>query len=393
MLILVLFVSFRLMVLVSFSPGGFLTNYTDHFHYYSIAQLTVDGYYPLVNLWYEYPPLHAYLSLAIYLIANAVHQGFLHYTLSLAVFMLPFESGNLVLLYLIARDLWGTNISLRIAWIYSCLLIPVFFWMGCLELLVVFFCLLSIHMFLKGRHFLGAVALGLGALTKYVPLLLLAAMWRFSPNRTIRAKYLLVASTVVIIGFLPFLLVSPSYTLGSLRILADRPPWETLWALVEGNFDIGGLGPVENRMDLTGGPGGEVGTYRPLWILATLALGLLCLHVLLRKRILVSDKRGLVILSAMMVCVFFLWSKGWSPGWLVLLIPFVLLVFPAWRGVLYCLTLSFVNLLEWPIFFVAAPHRKEIFALIVVVRALVFALLLANLYQELGKEVSVAQQR
>jgi hypothetical protein len=94
----------------------------------------------------------------------------------------------------------------------------------------------------------------------------------------------------------------------------------------------------------------------------------------------------------MVFCIFFLWSKGLSPDWLVVLIPFVLLVLPDWRGMLYCLTLSFNDLLEWPIFFVAAPGRPEVFLLIVAVGTPVLVLLLANLYQVLGKEATLAER-
>ncbi len=391
LLILVLFVSFRLMMLVSFSPGGFLTNYTDHFYYYSVAQLSEGGYYPLVNYWSEYPPLSAYLSLAVYILAKAMHPGFLHYTLSLAVSMLVFESANLILLYCIARTLWERPISLRICWIYSCLLIPMFFWRGSLELLVVFFSLLTVYLFLVHRHDSSAVALGMGILAKYTPLLLLAPILRLSPDGTAKAKYLLVAGLVVVLGFLPFLVVSPQYVVASFRVLAVLPPWQTLWAVLEGDFGTGGLGSIDVLLDLGAIPRGTASSYLPAWTLATVLLGLFCLYVLVKKRVRVGRNRSVVVLSAMMFCVFFLWSKGWSPDWLVVLIPFILLVFPDWRGTLYCLTLSFNDLLEWPIFFVAAPDRPEVFVLIVAVRTLVLLLLLANLYQELGKEASLAQ--
>jgi uncharacterized membrane protein len=391
LLILVLFVSFRLMMLVAFSPGGFLTNYTDHFYYYSVAELSESGYYPLVNYWSEYPPLSAYLSLAVYILAKAIHPGFLHYTLTLAVSMLVFESANLILLYCVARTLWERSISLRICWIYSCLLIPLFFWWGSLELLVVFFSLLTVYLFLVNRYHLSAIALGLGILAKYTPLLLLAPVFRLLLGHSAKVKYLLIAAVTVMLGFLPFLILAPQHVVASFRVLAGLPPWQTVWAVLEGDFGTGGLGSIDVLFDLGATPRGTASSYLPAWALATLLLGLFCLYVLVRKRVQIGHNRSMVVLSAMMFCVFFLWSKGWSPDWLVVLIPFILLVFPDWRGVLYCLTLSFNDLLEWPIFFVGAPDRPEVFVLIVIVRALVVVLLLANLYQELGKEASLAQ--
>lgn len=373
------------MMLVSFTPGGFLTNFTDHFYYFSIAQLSDHGYYPFVNFWYEYPPLSAYLCLAVYRVSKAIHPGFLHYTLFLATLMLTFEGANLTLLYVMAREIWDRSTSLKIAWIYSCLLVPVFFWWGSLDLLVVFFCLLGLYWFLKGRHVPSAVALGLGVMVKYIPLILLGPIWRFTHHRRIKAKYILLVTLVSVLIFLPFAILSPSYVFASFKILVNRPPWETVWAVVEGNFGSGSLGPTEVHLDLTAMGGSSPGPSFPLWSLATLLLGGLYLYLLLKKRVAVSDKKGIVVFSAITFCIFFIWSRGWSPQWLVMLIPFILLIFPNWRGVLYSLTLSFNNFLEWPVYFVAAPERHEVLVLTVTVRTLIFAILLANLYQELAK--------
>jgi hypothetical protein len=385
--VLVLFISFRLMLLVTFSPGGFLTNYTDHFYYYSIAQLSESGHYPLIDYWYEYPPLSAYTSLAVYTLAKVVHPGFLHYTLTLATLMLVFESANLVLLYLLARQLWSESIAIKTAWIYSCLLFPIFYWWGSLELLVLFFCLLCLYLFVVQRHSLAGVALGLGVLAKYVPVVLLAPILRCAPGRKLKARYVIITCVVSVLGFFPFLVLSPQQVVNSLRVLLSLPPWQTIWALIAGDFGTGGLGPVEVHLDPASVPRAVSGSYLPLWLLCTVAIAIWFLSVLFRRRITTAQKRGVVILSAMTICLFFLCSKGWSPDWLILLLPFILLVLPNWRGILYCLTLSAIGILEWPVFFVAAPDRKEIFALIVVARTLVFILLLANLYKELGKDV------
>ena len=73
--------------------------------------------------------------------------------------------------------------------------------------------------------------------------------------------------------------------------------------------------------------------------------------------------------------LFFLWSRGWSPQWLGMLVPLVLLSFPLERAVLYLVVLAFVNIAEWPVLlgrgmgewlWVTIPLRTGLFLLLAV---------------------------
>ena len=66
LLILGLFLAFRLMFVLVVRPGGYLGVMTT-FHYYHLLQsLSNQGYLPLVDFWVEYPPLAPWLLLAVY---------------------------------------------------------------------------------------------------------------------------------------------------------------------------------------------------------------------------------------------------------------------------------------------------------------------------------------
>jgi len=372
LLILSLFVSFRLMMAMAYPPEA-LTSYSDYPYFYALADLARQGYYPLLHYWYEYPPIFPYLSQAVY----AVTSGYHAYATLLAAVMLIFEAGNLVLLYLIANEIHDRETSLKVAWLYSCLLVPIFFLWNGLDSPSLFFALLSLLWLLRNRHALSAVALGLGLMTKYLPGILLATVWRFVRARKALGYTLLVAAVAVAI-LLPFAIVSPSCTLASLRSQASKSSWQTIWALIDGNYTTGLFGPVADHLDPTRAGLQLHNPSRIPWFITVPLFTLIYLYLFSRS-IDTRDKGALLSFTGMTLCLFFLWSKGWSPQWQVMLIPLILLVFPNGHGVLYCLVLGFVNFLEWPIILSRGLNRLLIVT--VPLRTLLVLLLLLEFYR------------
>ncbi len=372
LLILSLFVSFRLMMAMAYPPEA-LTGYSDYRYFYALADLARQGYYPLLHYWYEYPPLFPYLSQAVYAVTGGYHA----YATLLAMVMLIFETGNLVLLYLMANEVHDKETSLKVAWIYSCLLAPIFFLWNGLDSLALFFTLLSLWWLLRHRHALSAVALGLGLMTKYLPGILLAAVWRFVKAGK-ALGYTLIAAAVATAILLPFAIASPSYTLASLRSQVSKSSWQTIWALIDGNYTTGLFGPVADHLDPTKAGFQLHNPSRIPWFITVPLFALIYLYLFSRP-VNTGDKKVMLSFSGMTLCLFFLWSKGWSPQWQVMLIPFILLVFPGGRGVLYCITLGFVNFLEWPVILSRGLNHLLIFT--VPLRTGLLALMLVEFYQ------------
>lgn len=375
LLILTLFVAFRLMMAMAYPPEA-LTSYSDYPYFYALADLVRQGYYPLLHYWYEYPPVFPYLSQAVYAITNGYHA----YATLLAVVMLIFEAGNLAFLYLIANEIYSKETSLKVAWMYSGLFIPTFFLWSGLDSLALFFMLLSLLWLLRNRHALSAVALGLGLMTKYLPGILLASVWRFVKIRKALGYTLLTAAVAVAI-LLPFAIASPSYTLASLRSQASKSSWQTIWALIDGNYTTGLFGPVADHLDPTRAGLQLHDPSRIPWFVTTPLFALIYLYLFSRPAD-TDDKKTLLSFTGVTLCLFFLWSKGWSPQWQVMLIPLILLVFPNGHGVLYCLVLGFVNFLEWPV--ILSRGLTQFLPLTVVTRTLILGLMAVELYQTLS---------
>jgi hypothetical protein len=48
-------------------------------------------------------------------------------------------------------------------------------------------------------------------------------------------------------------------------------------------------------------------------------------------------------------CLFLLWSPGWSPQWVLYLLPLILLTLPYREAALIAILMVFINVLEWPV--------------------------------------------
>ncbi|RME97858.1 MAG: DUF2029 domain-containing protein [Chloroflexi bacterium] len=375
-LILALFASGRLMLLLAFPPENLIT-YGDYQHYFNLASLTERGFYPFLHYWYEFPPIFPYLNIAVYTVAGGALKN---YIILLALVLLVVECANLFLLYRLAALLYGRGRAVTTAWIYTALFVPVFFWLGNFDALTTFFVLLGLYALLREKHRLLAAALGVGAMVKVVPVLLLAPLWRL---RGLKIT-LIYAAAIVIIGLLffgPFLAASPQLTLASMQAQARKSSYQTVWALLDGNYTTGNFGPISDHFEA------EKATIPvnnppviPTW-LTLIPFAALGLFVLTRPRRLADSRLDAVIFTAFTFVLFFLWSQGWSPQWQTFLIPLVLLALPLNRAVMFVLVLGFINFLEWPV--ILSRGMNQLLSLTIAARTLVLLLLAWELFQRL----------
>lgn len=359
-----LFVAFRLMLLAVYGSQA-VTRFGDFPYYYDLARLSDQGLYPLLHYWYEFPPLFPYLSIALYKLLGSP-QVFDSYASALTLVMLAFEAGNLALLMRLARRLHDGVMAERLGWVYALLAVPLVFSWWTFDAMTAFWMLLALAWLVEGREGRSAVVLGLGILTKYMPVLLLAAAWRFlSPGRALRYTAIVLAVVALVLG--PFIIASPRFALASLQAQASKSSWETIWALLDGNLSTGNFGPIADHFDPAQAttPLGNPPRVPPWLTLA--AFGLLYAYLcffdggwrteggLTPSPPLIgegSKGRGLssvIAFTGLTWCFFFLWSRGWSPQWQMLLLPFILLGLPLGQAVLFSLALGFVNFLEWPV--------------------------------------------
>ena len=444
-LLLILFITFRILALVAFRPGGLVLDFSDFYWYRAFAELTRQGYYPYDNLWTTYPPLFPVVMIATYQLSALLPPWEfpnLWFSLLLGGFFLLFEIGNFILLYLLALKLYPTEPAnseltgqqtgeannslhashsplhvprsslpaLRPAWIYAALFVPVYTLTGWFESYPLFFFLLSLYLLLKNRPYLSAFFTGVGFMIKLIPLILLPVGIQQLSKRNYQlsisrsglsfaklskipaqdsdsiihnsqfiihhssfiipfhlpriALYLAIfLITVVLIAF-PFYRMNPNLIFGSQQITAARQPWETVWALVDGNYDYGVI-PLDMR-NLAWQPGEAPPTRIP-WLLVTAGFGLI--YAFFYTRPLNWRQPGQAIpFVGFTLCLFMLWSKGYSPQWLGWPLFFIALLLPNIRGVAYAVILSLANIIEANFYFIMFPQERWLLAATVLIR-------------------------
>ena len=353
-LLVILFIALRVMMLLAYEP--FMIDGVergvgaqgDRAYHFALSALSADGKLPFRDWWSEFPPVWPFLTTAVYQFegANANYSG---WSMLLGLIMVAFDTGNLILIRKIGTRLHGAGTGMSLAWIYAVLFAPLAFLWWNFETLVAFWLLLGLWWLLDHREVRSAVAVALGALTKFTPALLFGAVFRF---RSLPAalRYVAIAGGLFVLAYIPLLMQNTAMTLPSLTAQFGKSSYETVWALIDGNYRTGNFGDVASHFDpaqaltQTGNPAVVPGWLR---LVAAVAVGL---FVYARTRR--FDDRGLVAFVAVTLLIFFLQAQGWSPQWLVQIIPLVLLALPNRNTVMVVVLLSLVTFAEYPFLFI-----------------------------------------
>lgn len=429
--ILVLFGVFRLLAILLLRPGGYISDASDYDFYALWGQVEAMGYRTFENLWTAYPPLFPALMLPVFELASRVPpwvEPRLAFHFLFGLELLFFECGNLILIYRLARKLenaehrtqngeqgmegWAGELPSGVGAVvfYALLFTPVYTLLGWFEAMPLFFLLLGLDLLVSGSRWgwIGsAVAAALGFLTKLTPMMLVPVAvrwlgaklnWRavrdewFNPrspgNLLWPALYCL--AFVGVVAGLGYWLVGGNLTLAfsSLRVNAIRPPWQSLWAVLDGYYGYG-LVPVDMR-NLVGLERNHWESRLP-WPWITAGFGLLYLW-LYTRRYDWSSVRTPVVFTGVSLLWLFLYSKGWSPQFLVWVLAFIVLLLPTFFGVVLACVLSVVNVIESHLYLVLLPDEQGLLVGTVLVRTALFVLLMVEFLGQIWPAPATATQ-
>lgn len=326
-----------------------LSAFGDFTTYFQFARLSDEGLLPYRDYWYEFPPVWSALFVGLYRVLAA--RGAVDYTVwatALGLILLAADVGNLVLVRRLGCRLHGEATGQAVAWVYALLAAPLILAWWTFEPLVALAILATLTALVEGRFGASAGAVIAGALTKFVPLLALPTVWRFTPwQRALR--FTLVVGGITALGLGLVLAWGGELGAASLTVQVRKPSYQTVWALIDGNWRTGNFPGIPARFDpvaATEPPGNAAVIPGVLRLVPFAAIGLWIFTRRLRQ-----DAQSMVAFATVTTVLFFLWAQGWSPQWVVTLAPLILLCFPTREGVLACVLLSALAFIEYPVLF------------------------------------------
>jgi hypothetical protein len=284
------------------------------------------------------------------------------------------DVANLSLLYAIGKRLGGEARGMTVATTWALLFFPLFVTLNWFDTLPLAFMLLGLWFVLAGRAAGAGLAIGAGVLAKLIPgLVVLIAVRRWWPER--RSLFTLSAAlaTTVAIVLIPLGLAGPTMSYASVMAMLDRPPWLTVWALMEGYTGLGFMPEVPGRLD----PDiARWQIYSPIlpWTVMQLAF-FAALAWLLSRRLDWRAPRVIIAATGFALVLFFLLAKGHSPQFIVYVLPFLVLVLPGIRGVAWAVALQTVTLVEWPIAYVLLAEEAWLPPIAIVTRTALYAVI------------------
>lgn len=361
----ILFFAGRILFFLALLPTD-IHGMGDFTNYFSVASL--PGL-PFFNYWTEYPPIFAFVISFIKL-ASQGNQFLFDFILYFIVTICGALS--IWLFSKIANHLQTDQKDLvfKSVLYFGFLSFTSYSWWY-FDLVVVTIMLWTIHLLLNRKEKAIGLWLGIGILSKWFPILLVPAIFLYE-NKKKFLRITLIAIGLVVFVWLCLFIYSPDLTIASLKSQPSRSSWETIWALLDGNLVTGAFIPIEDRLDPSlinqnyGNP-----SRIPVWLTF---LVFSVIGVFIMSKIKKLNKSTLIPFIGITWILFFLWSPGWSPQWILYIIPIILLSFPPNKGFLIVFFLSLVSLMEWPV--LLGRHIFEALWLLILLRLVLFIVLL-----------------
>jgi len=97
------------------------------------------------------------------------------------------------------------------------------------------------------------------------------------------------------------------------------------------------------------------------------------------RRIDWQDNTKAVAFCGLSISLFLIFSKGYSPQWIINLLPFIVLLLPDMRGVVYSILLMGANVLEFPIAMVLIAEHPWVLVVAVILRTVLLVLVSVEL--------------
>ncbi len=394
----------KIFCLVWFQP--LCSEFTDY--QYPLLELTRQGYFPFLDYWLEYPPLFAWLAVGIYWLSQLMplgSSGPSAYGLYMGILMIIAEVSMLYFLWYIAKKLYSEFHAERIAWIYAGLFTSFFAIEAFFDSLPAAMMLGALYfLWVKDRPYLASFCIALGAGIKLIPIILIPVLF----HKKKQIGPLLMTGIWLSLFFIPLLWYRPGWSTTFFRVSLERPPWETIWAIADQEFGFGYLGPIpDETMPIRSTEellalrtqsrfSTDVSFLLPtsirvkiIYAIATLAFLGIFLYSWQKAKS-KADIQSWFGFAALIIVLFFIHTKGWSPQFITYVIPILLLAFP--DKIHLILLLILINFIEMPIWVFRWPENRWLLCSVVLSRTAVLAYFAYQIWQRFFQKLDLWTQ-
>ena len=335
-----LFIFTRILFFLGMVSNG-LNGFGDVPRYFEVAAL--NGF-PYFTYWMEYPPIFAFLNKIIFQLTGG--EAIFYDPLMFFIFTM---AGALALYIFQQLDfiIFGNTLDRGTrTWLYLIILLVLPYTWWYFEMIPVALMLWGILLFFNEKPIKSGIVIGIGILTKWFPGLILPAIWRIKSRKTI------VIVTTISLGLMAFIYIllwglTPIMTRSSLLSQPNRNSWQTIWAWMDGNYMNGAFALPEDRYNPDYPLTARIGNppvVPPILKLIIFSI----ISFLIWYKFKGKDYPSFLALNGIIWAMFLLWSSGWSPQWILYLIPIILLTFPLQKGIFINLLFLLLTIFEWP---------------------------------------------
>ncbi|MCP8318937.1 MAG: DUF2029 domain-containing protein [Candidatus Methylarchaceae archaeon HK01B] len=233
---LLLIVYSIILAIVYFIPSIPLELGNEWYSFYDY--LNANGAIPYIDYREGYPPIGFLLYYIIYSITG---QSELLFTYGFRALNLVLLIGTLYLLYAIIKITHGEKKALLTSLIFALLPSVAITNAYSNDVIALFFSAFAIYYLIQKRPGLAGLMIGLGAMSKGFPLLLLIPAFFYFDRWQERYRLLRASAFIMLIISLPFFVFDTFTYFSTFVHHGTRGPWETIWALIDGWYGHGGF--------------------------------------------------------------------------------------------------------------------------------------------------------